>query len=174
MSAHSEYDAAMHFYVFTADTAKEASSNANVHVDRSWIDESFLGLFASRKIVEGEQVCEYAGTVLRTAEAMHLEDKSYLMRLGNQCYVDSLHCPHCIARYINDCRNPAGVNVRFDKDPEAECARVVATRDIACGEELFVDYGKWYWAGCSIAPIRLGFGDLHRRRSSLPGYTLAS
>jgi SET domain-containing protein len=25
-------------------------------------------------------------------------------------------------------------------------ARVIALRDISPGEELFVDYGKWYWA----------------------------
>lgn len=25
-------------------------------------------------------------------------------------------------------------------------ALVVALRDIAAGEELYVDYGKWYWA----------------------------
>ena len=27
------------------------------------------------------------------------------------------------------------------------CAWVISLRDISEGEELFVDYGKWYWAG---------------------------
>jgi len=32
---------------------------------------------------------------------------------------------------------------------------VVASRDIAAGEEVYVDYGKWYWAGSKILPSRL-------------------
>jgi hypothetical protein len=34
-------------------------------------------------------------------------------------------------------------------------AEVVATRDIAAGEEVYVDYGKWYWAGSRTLPSRL-------------------
>ena len=34
-------------------------------------------------------------------------------------------------------------------------AEVVASRDIAAGEEVYVDYGKWYWAGSKILPSRL-------------------
>ena len=44
-----------------------------------------------------------------------LPDKSYLMRLGGFTYVDARERPTCLARYINDCRNPLGHNVRFDK-----------------------------------------------------------
>ena len=50
-----------------------------------------------------------------------------------------------MARYINDCRNPCGYNVEFLKSPQEKCAWVIAQRDIAVGEELFVDYGRWYW-----------------------------
>ena len=32
---------------------------------------------------------------------------------------------------------------------------MVASRDIAAGEEVYVDYGKWYWAGSKILPSRL-------------------
>ena len=27
--------------------------------------------------------------------------------------------------------------------------------DIAAGEEVYVDYGKWYWAGSKTLPSRL-------------------
>eukprot|EP00981_Chlorochromonas_danica_P002664 scaffold521_cov177-Ochromonas_danica.AAC.18 len=106
---------------------------------------NFLGLFAKRKFSKGETVCVYHGTVLRTAEALRLEDKAYLMRLGEQCYVDSKFTMHCLARYINDCRNPKRWNVQFDKRPSELCALVIATREIQPGEEVFVDYGRWYW-----------------------------
>jgi len=87
------------------------------------------------------------------------------MRLGEQTYVDSRLSPFCSARHINDCRNPAGYNVRFDKRPMQGCALVVATRHIGAGEELFVDYGKWYWNGPPSS--RMTFGQLRTRRAAV-------
>lgn len=103
-----------------------------------------------------------------------LQDKSYLMRLGPQvghrfniievaniiaqCYVDARECLHVFARYINDCRNTLGYNVTFDKHADRGYADVVAIRDIAAGEELFCDYGRWYWL--SIPSSRLSFAEI--------------
>mmetsp|Transcript_103899 Transcript_103899/g.292388 ORF Transcript_103899/g.292388 Transcript_103899/m.292388 type:complete len:176 (+) Transcript_103899:92-619(+) len=111
------------------------------------------GLFCMSAVPEGTVICEYTGRVLCTQEAMHLEDKSYLMRLGPQSYVDARDTISVLARYINDCRLPAVYNVRFDKRPDEGKALVVACRHICVGEELFVDYGKLYWA--STKPHRL-------------------
>lgn len=62
-----------------------------------------------------------------------------------QNYIDARTTLQVVARYINDCRNPALYNVVFDKKPEEGHALVVATRNIAAGEELYASYGKWYW-----------------------------
>jgi SET domain-containing protein len=126
----------------------------------------FLGLFANKHFPKGSVVCVYSGVVLKTREALRLEDKSYLMRLGEQCYVDARdsfdvlarYIPSSslisfvlirlfFARYINDCISPQFWNVRFDKRPAEKCAFVVAIQDIFPGDEIFVDYGRWYWAG---------------------------
>jgi len=128
---------------------------------------SIMGLFANTEFKQGEVVCVYRGRSLATAEALRLPDKSYLMRLGEQCYVDAKDDESVLARYINDCINPAGHNVRFDKQPLQRAALVVASRDVACGEELFADYGKRYWAGSNITPTRLAFMQLHLLKSSL-------
>lgn len=144
-------------------------------VARSWLSltpdtDAFDGLFALRSFEAGEVVCVYQGVVLKTTEALRLpvEEKGYLMRLGPQCYVDAGPCPLVLARYINDPINPAGYNVRFDKLPNADPpqALVVAIRSILAGEELFADYGKWYWAGCSkiVQPVRITFSALHAHR----------
>ena len=84
---------------------------------------------------------------MRTKEAFRLSDKSYLMRLGPQVYIDAKRRLEVASRYINDCRNPKIHNVRFDKIPEDCKALVIATRDICPGEEFYVDYGRWYWLG---------------------------
>ncbi|CAM9493225.1 unnamed protein product, partial [Heterosigma akashiwo] len=55
----------------------------------------------------GEVICEYTGTIYNTKQAIKLKDKSYLMRLGPQVYIDANQHPSVVARYINDCRNPA-------------------------------------------------------------------
>ena len=90
-----------------------------------------------------------------TKDAMAKKDHSYLMRLGTRKYVDAFEHTNVLARFINDCRNPALHNVKFVKLPELNKAKVVTLRPILTGEELYVDYGKWYWAGFSGKPKKL-------------------
>ncbi|KAF4316230.1 hypothetical protein BBO99_00007541 [Phytophthora kernoviae] len=100
-----------------------------------------------------------AGVVYSNQEAWKLSDKSYLMKLGNGKYVDALHSPEVLARYINDCRGRrGGFNVYFDKRPQDGKAQVVALRDVQAGEELYVDYGRMYWLAYNLmhpeSPVR--------------------
>mmetsp|Transcript_19173 Transcript_19173/g.67681 ORF Transcript_19173/g.67681 Transcript_19173/m.67681 type:complete len:179 (-) Transcript_19173:663-1199(-) len=118
----------------------------------SRIQGAGLGLFAVRDFDEGAVLCDYTGVSLRTVEALRVKDKSYLMRLGPQSYIDSKPTLHVLARYINDARDPRLTNVRFDKQPEAKRARVVALRKIFAGDEVYVDYGRWYWAASDVTP----------------------
>ena len=103
------------------------------------------GLYVTQDVSKGSIVCVYTGELYTTHDAMRLEDKSYLMRLGAQTYVDAKNDMNILARYINDCRHALLYNVHFDKRPDDKCAHVVALRDIKAGEELFVDYGWKYW-----------------------------
>jgi hypothetical protein len=59
------------------------------------------GLFTRRGFARGEVVCDYRsvdGRTLSTKEALKLVDKSYLMRLGPQTYVDLQDDLDAIAR----------------------------------------------------------------------------
>lgn len=58
----------------------------------------FLGLFANTNYPKGSTICIYTGRELTTKEAMRLEDKSYLMRLGEQCYIDAKETLDVLAR----------------------------------------------------------------------------
>ena len=160
-----EFAEAVHVYV---TGLLRPISKTGLYVDTSWLadgDPHFKGLFANSKIFRANDVVTtYQGVCLNTADALRLVDKTYLMRLGQQCYVDAQPCPLIFARYINDCINPAGYNVRFEKHPEMQCAHVVALRDIHPGEEIFVDYGKWYWASAVSKPFRLSFSALIAHR----------
>ncbi|CAM9506663.1 unnamed protein product [Chrysoparadoxa australica] len=140
-----EHDAHARLVLSQLLQASEVKDNGLV-VKPSSIKAAGLGLYTTKKRDKGEVVAVYTGTELSTVEAMRTKDKSYLMRLGPQLYIDAKNHPHVLPRYINDCRNSQGYNVAFDKKPEAKCAWVVATRDIEPFCELFVDYGRWYWA----------------------------
>ena len=107
------------------------------------------GLFAVRAFAVGELVCEYTGTVLDSA-ARSLEDKSYLMRLGEGIFIDARTHYEVHARYINDCRDKRVHNVSFDKRPSEQRALVVASRPIAAGDELYAAYGPLYWLGADM------------------------
>ncbi|CAF0743883.1 unnamed protein product, partial [Didymodactylos carnosus] len=103
------------------------------------------GLYAKSAINANAIVCIYKGRTLRTIDAIRQKDKTYLMRLGPQCYVDPSDDVTILGRYINDARNKRYQNVYFDKRPDENCAYVIAKRNIASGEEIYADYGRWYW-----------------------------
>jgi SET domain-containing protein len=61
---------------------------------------------------------------------------------------------------------PEFQNVKFEKTCEAPFVKIVALRDIAAGEELWVDYGPRYRYDFMEDPEVIGFFD--RLRASRP------
>jgi hypothetical protein len=76
------------------------------------------------------------------------------------CWLDASSTLDVQARYINDPLLPLAYNVSFVKRPELALSEVVALRDISCGEELYVDYGRDYWRGSDCKGKRLGVREL--------------
>jgi hypothetical protein len=108
--------------------------------------------FSARKsrptpeIKEGSTICFYYGHIHNFHSARRLPDKSYLMLVQGDLLVDPRCMPQVKARYINDPLNESFVNCRFVS--QTFWSRVVATRTIYPGEELFVAYGDAYWCQC--------------------------
>ena len=88
---------------------------------------------------------DYGGDVLGTKDAMRLGDKSYLMRLGGDVYVDARRRDDVQARYINDARDKRVHNVAFRKLPDLRKAEVVVSRPVDAGDEFYASYGTFYW-----------------------------
>ena len=60
---------------------------------------------------------------------------------------------HSVARYANDCRtinkqagHCKGNNSRFSHNKKTGKVWIVATKTIHPGDEIFVSYGRRYWA----------------------------
>ena len=114
-------------------------------VKKSTIPKAGKGLFSKVKIRPGDCIGHYTGKVLTDAQA-NLEP-----------YIDSLYLVWVCKDYWIWGEGPLSNYTRFinhdDKKPNAELvtsnrwktARIVATRKIKRGEEVFFDYGEEYW-----------------------------
>lgn len=136
----------------TPERGKDSRTHA-VEVRSSTLPNAGMGLFALRRFEIMDVICAYAGTELSTLEAVRLPNKEYLMRIGPQIYVDAASDETVVARYINDSRRCW--NARFVKLPEHKRADVVAIEVINPGDEIFADYGTWYWAGSALKPDKV-------------------
>ena len=86
-----------------------------------------------------------------------------LRRLQN--YIDSYENIYSFERYINDCCNMDAYNVTFLKSPSECCAWVISCKSIQIGEELFVDYGNWYWIKKN--PTKLSSSLIAKRKANV-------
>ena len=70
----------------------------------------------------------------------------------NDGFVDGLPAKDVLGRFMNDPRIEEQCNVKFEhiQQPGIWHCPVVAQRDIAAGEELFISYGPRYWSESRI------------------------
>ena len=124
-----------------------------VEVRLSLIPNSGYGLFASRDFAAGEELGTYRGRVLSLLQAHLLEDRDYLMGgFGINAHVDARFALAAEGRYVNDNFDKSRLNAEFHKDKVARTARVVATRAIRAGEEIYASYGETYWRARGVDP----------------------
>lgn len=118
----------------------------NLEVKTSLLPNAGLGLFALRDFSAGEVVCVYSGTVYSLKESQQLIDKDYVVFVSLNIHVDARNHPAVRARYANHNFDPTKVNGKLHRQPALRRALIVATHDISKGEEIYIDYGKAYWA----------------------------
>lgn len=96
------------------------------------------GLFAVRPIEDGEFILEYTGERIPSGEAESLPSR-YLFEINDTWTIDG-PVPGNTAGYINHACEP-----NVEAIIEGEQIMIYATRDIASGEELTIDYGEEYF-----------------------------
>ena len=134
-----------------------------VEVRKSLIPNAGNGLFTMKPFLKGEAVTEYDGKVIDNNEAKQLrqikKDRHIKTVDRNASHIDGLNKPILHrggASFANDAMNNALYNTVFCKTekvihglPDLRTGDKVlgriflrATRNIAAGEEIYVDYGK--------------------------------
>lgn len=112
-----------------------------------------MGLFTSVDIPRGTLIIEYLGTVSTWKEVMHDIDNPYLCYVNKNHVINGAPHPEFLARYANDAAGPVRIDgLRNNSFFEIDGTRVFikATKRIAAGSEIFVNYGKDYWETSAI------------------------
>jgi SET domain-containing protein len=120
-------------------------------VKTSQLPNAGKGLFTDKPIKKGEKVIEYLGEIIdwKEYEKRVLEDRDgYLFFINKKRCIDAFSTPEHKARYANDAAGLSrvkGLKNNSDYEIDGDRCFIVARRDIAAGEEIFVNYTKEYW-----------------------------
>lgn len=131
-------------------------------VKKSQLPNSGKGLYTTKPIKKGEHVLEYLGEIInwKEYEKRVKENKDgYLFFINNKRCIDAYPTPQYKARYANDAAGLGrvkGLKNNCDYEIVGDQCFILAKRDIAAGEEIFVNYTKEYW-DCVRYNIKHGF-----------------
>jgi SET domain-containing protein len=137
--------AALHNYPYYCDSC--APIALEVTVQDSTIVGGGQGLFATRGFGKHDYISLYSGEFLTEEEyrarypQLNAEYCLYINQM--HCYVDAINKQSCIARWINHATKREEANTEFINYVTNGIYLVIiqTTREIAAGEELFLDYG---------------------------------
>lgn len=119
-------------------------------VKDSQIPNAGKGLYTTVDIKKGERIIEYKGKVTSWKDADHMGgDNPFIFYVNDDHVIDGSKNKKSYAKYANDARGLTRIkglknNSEFEEDDVR--VYIIATKNIAAGEEVFVDYGPDYWA----------------------------
>ncbi|MDP2388097.1 MAG: SET domain-containing protein [Bacteroidota bacterium] len=122
-------------------------------VKKSTLPNAGKGLFTKDPIKKGEKVIEYLGEIIDWKEyerRVAKDEDGYLFFINKKHCIDAFNTPEHIARFANDAEGLSKIkglknNAEYAIEKKTNRCFIVAKRDIAKGEEIFVSYTKEYW-----------------------------
>lgn len=132
-------------------------------VKKSLLPNAGKGLFTNKLIKKGTKIIEYKGEIIDWKEyekRVERDEDGYLFFINKKHCIDAWNTPQHKARYANDAAGLSrvkGLKNNAVYEIEDNKCFIVATRDIAAGEEIFVSYTKEYW-DCVRYNISIGRG----------------
>lgn len=111
-------------------------------VKQSQIPNSGNGVYTLQHIPKDTVIAEYLGKIVPCSE--RIKDPDYTVYVNRKISIDAQYYPRCYMAMINDTfGTDFAVNCKFKKCGKR--VHVIASSDIAPGEELFLSYGSAYW-----------------------------
>lgn len=144
---------------------KQISSNSskqekNVHdsrivnVKKSTLPNAGLGLFALHDLKKGSHVAFYHGREIDDKEIHEIkeEERCYILQISRTVFVNAKEMNSCFGRFANTLTRQnkvdfptLSINAKFMCNNKNNTARIVATKNIPKGSEIFLSYGPRYW-----------------------------
>jgi uncharacterized protein len=120
-------------------------------VRRSTIPGANLGLFARARIRVGDTIGYYTGEVIteREYENGHHADSRYILWVARTHIIVGEGPKANYTRYLNHSSRP---NAAMVVSTRWKTARFEAIRAIRPGDEVFFDYGEYYWSSLEVTP----------------------
>ena len=116
-----------------------------LRVTTSTVARAGNGLVAARDFAPGEHLADYTGDELITRRDG--DGGPYCLALTQRRAIDAAPTNTGYGRWANDPRGSAGgPNAEFVLNPARGTGRLRATARIRKGDEIFVSYGRQYWA----------------------------
>jgi len=109
------------------------------------------GLFTKVTIRPGDTIGKYTGMVLtdRQVNRKPYADSDYVLWVCKDCNIVGEGPLASHTRYINHHPKP---NSQFIISTRWKKARIIATKTIRPGQEVFIDYGPYYWEMKAMMP----------------------
>lgn len=119
-----------------------------LEIKPSIIPGSGQGLFTKVDIPKGSRIAEYTGRITTWKEVKNNWSNVYLYTVKPNHVIDASGSKKVLARYVNDANGLTRIkgltnNSEFFNDGLR--VFIVATKNIAAGEEILSAYGKEYW-----------------------------
>jgi hypothetical protein len=120
-----------------------------LRVASSTVVQAGHGLFAARDFKKGEHLADYTGDELIIRRDG--DGGPYCLALTQRRAIDAARTNTGYGRWANDPRgSDGGPNAEFVLNPARGTGRLRATAPILKGAEIFVSYGRQYWATFGI------------------------
>jgi hypothetical protein len=124
--------------------AEHLAQMYQVEIKTSLLPNAGKGLFTSIARKRNVKLVPYAGERIKD-ETGNVEG-SYVLEYKTNHFIDCGKQTNCCAgRFVNDARNSKQKNCRFVYDKIKDEVWLVSTRHIKSNEELYCDYGSYYW-----------------------------
>jgi uncharacterized protein len=120
----------------------------SLYIDKSTLPGAGKGLFTKKTIKKDEIICYFSGELIDEEEA-EIRDVGirghYFVQLASGKILDTYHASS-FGKWVNDAKDKRKNNGKIYTTLSGKRAYISATKTIQPGSEIFVDYGKQYWA----------------------------
>ena len=127
-----------------------AKQEKHLYTKKSILPGAGKGLFTKIFIPKDTRIVEYKGKILTWKEVLEMsDDKSgYVFYVNGKHVIDAWNYKRALARFANDAKGITrieGLRNNAEYIVYKKRCYITATRDIAPGSEIFVDYGAGFW-----------------------------